>query len=247
MHRNRKSAFTLIELLVVVAIIASIAAILFPVFSRAREAARKSGCLSNLKQIGMATRMYIDDYDETFPFVLNFAGNGAIDANIGDDGKRPAVRGVTGAEPQFRLVTVVSPYVRNENVWYCPSVGPNYVWEDAVKVSAWKKGMTMRDQGTTYGYTYVSFPRTGKEGLITLMGGKRYNILSDPSRWPMLWDQPNGWAYTGSASDPPASVVPHFGGVNISYGDGHAKYLRMEAAESWVLIRHSGDGLFPGQ
>ncbi len=59
--------FTLIELLVVIAIIAILAAILFPVFAQAREKARSISCLSNLKQIGTGTMMYVQDYDETFP------------------------------------------------------------------------------------------------------------------------------------------------------------------------------------
>jgi prepilin-type N-terminal cleavage/methylation domain-containing protein/prepilin-type processing-associated H-X9-DG protein len=65
MLRNRR-AFTLIELLVVIAIIAILAAILFPVFAQAREKARSISCLSNLKQIGTASMMYIQDYDETY-------------------------------------------------------------------------------------------------------------------------------------------------------------------------------------
>ncbi len=61
------SAFTLIELLVVIAIIAILAAILFPVFARARENARKTSCISNLKQIGLGTIMYAQDYDDAVP------------------------------------------------------------------------------------------------------------------------------------------------------------------------------------
>ena len=66
MHRPVR-AFTLIELLVVIAIIAILAAILFPVFSRAREKARQSSCASNLRQIGVAVTMYAQDYDEAYP------------------------------------------------------------------------------------------------------------------------------------------------------------------------------------
>src|SRR5215831_18242522 len=61
-----RRGFTLIELLVVIAIIAILAAILFPVFARAREAARKTSCLSNMKQLGLASQMYKQDYDESY-------------------------------------------------------------------------------------------------------------------------------------------------------------------------------------
>jgi len=62
-----RRGFTLIELLVVIAIIAILAAILFPVFAKAREKARQSSCLSNLRQLATATLSYTQDYDETFP------------------------------------------------------------------------------------------------------------------------------------------------------------------------------------
>src|SRR5437016_802670 len=76
MQRTSKPAFTLIELLVVIAIIAIIAAILFPVFAQARERARMSACMSNMRQIGMALTQYVQDYDETYPYI-RFHGLGA--------------------------------------------------------------------------------------------------------------------------------------------------------------------------
>jgi prepilin-type N-terminal cleavage/methylation domain-containing protein len=69
-----RPAFTLIELLVVIAIIAILAAILFPVFAQAREKARQTACISNLKNIGTATMMYIQDYDEIYPLGYMYDG-----------------------------------------------------------------------------------------------------------------------------------------------------------------------------
>jgi prepilin-type N-terminal cleavage/methylation domain-containing protein/prepilin-type processing-associated H-X9-DG protein len=110
-HRRsntRRSAFTLIELLVVIAIIAILAAILFPVFAQAREKARQASCLSNLKQIGTATMMYVQDYDERFPFNDNQNTENAL-----PDGRR--YRGMN----QWPLQ--LFPYVKNGGVWVCPS------------------------------------------------------------------------------------------------------------------------------
>jgi prepilin-type N-terminal cleavage/methylation domain-containing protein/prepilin-type processing-associated H-X9-DG protein len=74
LHHQKKSGFTLIELLVVIAIIAILAAILFPVFASAREKARQITCLSNLKQIGLASVMYVQDSDEIEP--VGYGGDG---------------------------------------------------------------------------------------------------------------------------------------------------------------------------
>jgi prepilin-type N-terminal cleavage/methylation domain-containing protein len=77
MNRNsRQAAFTLIELLVVIAIISMLAAILFPVFARARENARRTSCVSNLKQMGLGMMMYAQDYDEKIPGRGTLTGSG---------------------------------------------------------------------------------------------------------------------------------------------------------------------------
>jgi len=98
--------FTLIELLVVIAIIAILAAILFPVFAQAREKARQSGCLSNLKQIGTGLMMYTQDYDEAYP--CNWYGS---------------LWPTTPDGKAYKWMDAVFPYVKNEQVFSCPSDG----------------------------------------------------------------------------------------------------------------------------
>lgn len=105
--RRRLGAFTLIELLVVIAIIAILAAILFPVFAQAREQARKTTCLSNLKQIGLGMTMYYSDNDEqVVPWNLRDSkGNDLKDSNgVGLSWDR-----------------LIQPYLKNTGTLACPS------------------------------------------------------------------------------------------------------------------------------
>jgi len=95
---NRQAGFTLIELLVVIAIIAILAAILFPVFSQAREKARSASCLSNNRQYLTAALMYVQDYDETFPFSAY-------------------LNGTCVATYYWSL----DPYVKNKQITQCPT------------------------------------------------------------------------------------------------------------------------------
>ncbi len=105
--RHTSRAFTLIELLVVIAIIAILAAILFPVFAQAREKARSISCLSNLKQAALATLMYVQDYDETFPMSL---------------APFPAATPEYAAAPCITsFYDRVSPYQKNADIMRCPS------------------------------------------------------------------------------------------------------------------------------
>lgn len=99
---NYKKGFTLIELLVVIAIISILASILFPVFGKAREKARQGVCTSNLKQLGQAVMLYLQDYDEIFPS-----------------------HSLPGSDCWH--MTLNNNYIKNTNVFKCPS-DPSYVW-----------------------------------------------------------------------------------------------------------------------
>jgi prepilin-type N-terminal cleavage/methylation domain-containing protein/prepilin-type processing-associated H-X9-DG protein len=98
-HRDGRG-FTLIELLVVIAIIAILAAILFPVFSRAREKARQTSCASNCRQLALAADMYAQDHEETYCKAFC-------------------------APPRVTWINVLQPYVRNTDLFKCPSVRRN--------------------------------------------------------------------------------------------------------------------------
>jgi prepilin-type N-terminal cleavage/methylation domain-containing protein/prepilin-type processing-associated H-X9-DG protein len=100
----KNKAFTLIELLVVIAIIAILAAILFPVFAQAREKARQTSCLSNARQVGLAVRMYSDDYDSFSPMSYHAEDN-------------------SGA---FAWTIQLQPYIKNRQVYKCPSDTSKY-------------------------------------------------------------------------------------------------------------------------
>jgi prepilin-type N-terminal cleavage/methylation domain-containing protein len=108
MQRGRRG-FTLIELLVVIAIIAILAAILFPVFARAREAARRTACVSNMKQVTSAFMLYTQDYDEVLPYHWTPAPTSGGDiANY-----------ATSTLPVW--INSLMPYVKHKGVWGCPS------------------------------------------------------------------------------------------------------------------------------
>ncbi len=107
---KRPSGFTLIELLVVIAIIAILAAILFPVFAQAKEAAKKTVCLSNTKEIAIAELLYSNDYDD---YVIPGNLSNANEDNATPD---PIATQVTGS-----WVNTIQPYLKNKQLLFCPS------------------------------------------------------------------------------------------------------------------------------
>src|SRR5438045_3596170 len=122
MHRDDRAAFTLIEMLVVIAIIAVIAAILFPVFGAARDKARQAACFSNLKQIGYALHMYLQDYDERLPDCCSWSRadswvDGDLVGRCGQEGitRATPLNTYLGPEqtPPRYIQELLHPYIKN--------------------------------------------------------------------------------------------------------------------------------------
>ena len=205
-RRGLNRAFTLIELLVVIAIIAILAAILFPVFAKAREKARQSSCASNLKQIGVATLQYAQDYDETY--MLGWYTGG------------------------YSPRTVVDPYIKNTQVFNCPSATftGTYGWHAALM-----NGRAMASVVNVAG---------------TVMWGDAFTVTAASAGGaPLSWvsngsaDWEMRFPYSPTTLPPSAPVADgswatnyrrpcprHNEGGNFTYIDGHAKWMKVDAA-----------------
>jgi len=253
-----RRGFTLIELLVVIAIIAILAAILFPVFAQAREKARQTTCLSNLKQVGTGMLMYTQDYDETFPY-NRFIGSG----------------GATW----FNWKYAILPYIKNQQIYECPNARPQYsymigdsrpwrgspmdeTWAHCHPSSPWVKSDPYcdipRSQNLWFprGYTvngavfnlsagigWASNPRKladldAPAETIWMQDGKNYEPDTGPWAIARCWCSPPGDPET-QVPDPssPCGVirqkgwlVNHLKGVQFVFADGHAKWTRMQGA-----------------
>lgn len=216
--RQSLKAFTLIELLVVIAIIAILAAILFPVFGRARENARRSSCMSNLKQIGLGMMQYTQDYDEYYPWSVN--GNNPI--STGATGTDPASTfntqtGSGNVAKHFSWMDYIYPYVKSVQIYSCPSAKlaaptPSYGYNAAFGV---------RGQQSMYGsnpgsLSLAAVQRPAENVLIM-----DFNWTSSSIAYP---SQAFGWAVsTDSALK--QRVIRHLEGSTIAYADGHVKWI----------------------
>jgi prepilin-type N-terminal cleavage/methylation domain-containing protein/prepilin-type processing-associated H-X9-DG protein len=229
----RQKGFTLIELLVVIAIIAILAAILFPVFAQAREAARKTACLSNLKQLGLGIMMYVQDYDEVFPSVTRGTGpNGGYGATDSWSGSSIFVWGYG-----------IAPYVKSPALYFCPNFKsrvPN------VSDLATSQPSGYYGQWQSYGmnFAFGSTPDLGAAGDFTVASAE-VQTPADLYLLSEVWSYIDGWGYHGMCLRPGWSNVlkafgwpgadynvdaysMHFrhkqGGDNFVFADGHAKW-----------------------
>lgn len=246
LSRRRPRAFTLIELLVVIAIIAILAAILFPVFAQAREKARQTTCLSNLKQVGTGLMMYSQDYDETLP-VYN---DGVFDFG------NPAVYTAT---PNF--FGSVIPYIKNSQVFGCPSAPDN---ESSPPTSA-NQGVTPYSRSSFVGNAVIigrALAQIPAPSNI-VYAQELYNARGTAFMRPMCTSplaqkqaDPAGnfnykwWFYPRDTNDVNSTLNytnMHMGGGNLLFADGHAKWRKSGAMRSSDFGLNPDHALIPGE
>jgi len=237
MHRRNESrrtfgGFTLIELLVVIAIIAILAAILFPVFAQARAKARQASCGSNVRQLGLAVRMYNQDYDERYPFGGWMPGP-------------PNWTPGSGGYGTWDWQNSTAPYIKNKAIYYCPSSGDDN--EDPKDPTAWSWNRN------PVSYLYNNQLAVGSNGRSPYSEAK---IVAPANCW-LLVDGHQDWGgrsgvdwlgrantvwlmedtIWGSNSSLISGFLPwqgftwalprHNMGANLAYADGHVKYIKV--------------------
>lgn len=208
MHTRR--GFTLIELLVVIAIIAILAAILFPVFARAREKARQTSCLSNMKQITLAALQYAQDYDEKLSRSFNWWDPFAHTA------------------PYYTYWwDNLGPYIKNTQVFFCPS-------SNSTSMGSWNYGFVNQIVGYHMGRAAFTLP----DGTVVPSGTvpRSLGSVSAPAERVFVTDAHNFntevsyWYRTDSSYTQVGGAYywvdcRHNGGANAGFVDGHVKWL----------------------
>jgi len=201
-----RRGFTLIELLVVIAIIAILAAILFPVFAKAREKARQSSCLSNVKQLGLGLMMYAQDYDETY------MPSGYIIPSIG----------TTANVNWWRYL--LYPYVKNWQIYLCPSSAyrndPSNPNNQLTNSYGYSSALNCRSQGSL---------QTPSEFIA--MGDSVHWMGDCYGLWTYAFAAPNGWPgnFSTDATIRTEANTRHNFGSNLCFADGHAKWYQTNA------------------
>lgn len=215
-----KAAFTLIELLVVIAIIAILAAILFPVFSQARERARSVSCLSNLKQIGTGWLMYAQDYDERMPSAFAYSvEDGWLQYWYG----RTKYDSSIAARVTDHTKGLIFPYTKSTQIFGCLTLqDPENRTSYGVSSAAYYYAEGTKNDGSA---NYVGVPLSKvqfpAETILIGDSGTRKSTTSAG-----LHAIPDPFINTPSVSVP-TTHARHQDRTNLLWMDGHAKSSRI--------------------
>lgn len=220
--KRAQGGFTLIELLVVIAIISILAAILFPVFARARENARRASCMSNLKQIGLGVMMYTQDYDERLPSAYSGKSSPYTIADM--------------------WMGELGPYIKNPQLLFCQSdKALDSSYADSSGATFTNRNVYWWMNGVSYGWNFIGLTYQACSPAKYGCGGVSLASLDNVSQIVMLADNggksPNTLTQyvmdctnmpDGTSASAPTAV--HFDGGNFAFADGHVKWSKLPGA-----------------
>jgi len=237
MHLRRKdTGFTLIELLVVIAVIAILAAILFPVFSRAKERARQLTCLANMRQLGGALRLYLDDNSDCMPYQGRPPEENGPSTLAVRGGVLGDVAAALARHPNW--ATSLYMYTKNRKIFACPSgrVLGCPLWPNCPGAAGGHWACPTTQTKMTYMFNGIAI-------------GKLMSACRHPARTAILrelntisaipWLRPSPPHVDGAYPDVPPNYGTvydvsygwvyrmHFTGSNFTFADGHAKFRKV--------------------
>lgn len=219
-----RRGFTLIELLVVIAIIAILAAILFPVFARAREKARQTSCLSNIKQIMTAWNMYANDYDGQFTHhVYNY-----------------------GSPDGYWWYYPMYAYIKNTQIFQCPSDEPRGFVNDPMEECSYGMNWLYCNGRYIKSSTGVWVYDDTVPGPYNV--GGCLDFIDEPADTICITDVGPGSPYVNDAQSGAGYYAAYFDkvadrhndGVNCGYIDGHAKWNKKSQIREWERWNATG-------
>lgn len=246
---KRRRGFTLIELLVVIAIISILAAILFPVFARARENSRRTSCLSNVRQIGTGMMMYVQDYNGYFP-QLHYTD--AINA--------PEQGYWVPSSSLWIWQNMVQPYVKSKTMFACPSspvAGTIYTTNSGpsrrhygantdivVTKNSWEADFPPRTHEVAIvspANTYLFMDASNYEVKYQFAASARTKANAhDHSYVPGVCTYFPGSDLDASNNQKDCWQGRHFDGVNVGFADGHAKWFKTQILIAEALKSNRG-------
>ena len=217
--RQYKTGFTLIELLVVIAIIAILAAILFPVFAAAREKARQTSCLSNMKELGLGCAMYSTDYDGRYASA-NGTCYGVTTPNCSQ----------TNPGPSSQWQWTIYPYVKNWQIYICPSdprnanIPVSYVYNNWGLNNHSNNTGGANEAATVDPAQIAELVEGGNTGYtdgsaVAMAGAQEVEDYTLWTQWNRITHDEPDWNYSDKSPR-------HGDGRNVAWVDGHAKYIQ---------------------
>ena len=207
---KRYKVFSLVEILVVIFITAILSAILFPVFSRIQNDARRKTCISNIRQIGMAINMYCQDYDDIFP-----AGCDPIDKFTAAWNSYPSYKNRVDAMPLLNVV--LYPYTKNHQLWMCPDDSGNMQSFDNVYVLNYQNKIFNK-----YGMSYLYMTLLTIKNKNSYLVGKYMDVEFYPAEIGLIFDGGIKW---------------HDGVRNVLFADGHCEGVNRSRMNTLINMK----------